>query len=207
MVHYIPTTITVTAPEVATLIINYVVRYHGIPTSIISDRDTRFVSDFWNSLWTQLQTTLRMSTAYHPQTDGQTEKANKTIEEQLRHYVDYHQSNWDEYLFLCEIAYNSSVHLSTGYTPYYLNHGEEMHLPLTQALTTNQPTKNESALKLLNELNDKLTTAQQNIKAAQAKQVKYADQHRRDVKFNVGDLVMLSTANIKNDRPNTKIIS
>ena len=88
MIHCIPTTTTVTAPQLANLFFREIVRHHGLPTSIISDRDPRFTSSFWSELWKRLGTKLAMSTAYHPQTDGQTESANRTIEDILRAYVN-----------------------------------------------------------------------------------------------------------------------
>ena len=84
MVHYVATTTNVTAPQLATLFMREVVRLHGVPESILSDRDPRFTANFWRAFWSQLGTTLTMSTAYHPQTDGQTERANRTLEEMLR---------------------------------------------------------------------------------------------------------------------------
>ena len=205
MVHFAAANMTVTAPQMATIFINEVVRYHGVPESLISDRDTRFHSEFWKSFWTQLGSSLKMSTAYHPQTDGQTEVANKALEQQLRHYVSYHQDNWDDCLVLCEIATNSSVQTSTGYSPYFLNYGQEVSLPLTQAITRAKDNNNETALQLINELNEQLTIARENIAKAQQAQAHYADQHREHVTFQVGDEVLLSTDHIRNDRPTQKL--
>jgi transposase InsO family protein len=84
MVHYVPTTTTVTAPQISELFIREVCRLHGVPESILSDRDPRFTAHFWRSLWKSLGTKLVMSTSYHPQTDGQTERTNRTLEEMLR---------------------------------------------------------------------------------------------------------------------------
>jgi transposase InsO family protein len=97
-VHYAATTTTVTAPQLATLFLHHVVRLHGVPQSILSDRDPRFTGHFWRALWSQLGTTLTMSSAYHPQTDGQTERANRTLEEMLRSRVNFEQSDWDDHL-------------------------------------------------------------------------------------------------------------
>ena len=91
MVHYVPTTTNVTAPKLAKIVLREVCRLHGIPESILSDRDPRFTAHFWRALWDQLGTKLVMSTAYHPQTDGQTERANRTLEEMLRSYVNITQ--------------------------------------------------------------------------------------------------------------------
>ena len=85
--HFILTTIDISAPEVTKLFINNVYRLHGIPDSIVSDRDTRFTSRFWKTLFELLGTKLSFSTAFHPQTDGQTEHMNRTLEQMLRAYV------------------------------------------------------------------------------------------------------------------------
>src|SRR5690606_24365936 len=82
--HYVPTVTEVTAPKLATLFIDNIVRLHGLPSNIISDRDPRFTSLFWKSLWKQLGTQLSMSTSFHPQSDGQTERQNRALEESLR---------------------------------------------------------------------------------------------------------------------------
>ena len=205
MMHCSATNMTMTASQLATIFIDEVVRYHGIPESIISDRDTRINSDFWRSLWKQFGTQLNMSTAYHPQTDGQTERANRTLEQELRAYVNYHQNNWDDRLTMCEFAMNSAVQTSTGYTPFFLNYGDEVSLPLTQAIQRADSNHNESALQLVQSLHDDLELVQSNVAKAQKAQAFYADQHRRDVKFEVGERVLLSTDHIKNDRPTQKL--
>ena len=117
--------LTVTAPKLAKIVLREVCRLHGIPESILSDRDPRFTAHFWRALWDQLGTKLVMSTAYHPQTDGQTERANRTLEEMLRSYVNITQSDWDEHLSVLEMAYNNSKQISTGFSPFYLNTGQE----------------------------------------------------------------------------------
>lgn len=131
MLHCFPTTTTVTAPQLAKLFFDEIVRHHGVPSSIISDRDPRFTSSFWQQLWKQLGTKLAMSTAYHPQTDGQTERANRTIEEMLRAYVNSKQNDWDQHLTAVEIAYNNSKQMSTGFSPFYLNYGQHPSTPLS----------------------------------------------------------------------------
>ena len=153
MVHYAPTTSNVTAPQLASIMFETVVRHHGVPASIVSDRDTRFTSVFWRALWQQLGTRLAMSTAYHPQTDGQTERANRTLEDMLRAYVSYRQTDWDKHLIAAEIAYNNSVQASTGFSPFFLNSGQHPHLPLSAAV---RPTdvSNPPASELLTDLYD-----------------------------------------------------
>ena len=106
--HFIPIHTSATAPEIAKLFLNVIFKDHGLPRIIVSDRDAKFTSKFWQQLFKELGTTLSMSTSFHPQTDGQTERTNRTLEEMLRSYVNYKQDNWDEYLPLAEFAYNNS---------------------------------------------------------------------------------------------------
>ena len=142
MLHIIPTTTTVTAPDLAKLFFKEIVRLHGIPSSVISDRDPRFTSSFWQQIWKQLGTKLAMSTAYHPQTDGQTERANRTIEEMLRAYVNRKQNDWDQYLTAIELAYNNSKQASTGYSPFYLNYGQHPSIPLSKLIDSENNNNN-----------------------------------------------------------------
>jgi len=205
MVHYAPTSTSVTAPQLASLFFKEVVRHHGLPTSIVSDRDARFTSNFWQSLWKQLGTKLAMSTAYHPQTDGQTERANRTLEDMLRAYVSYHQDDWDEHLVAAEIAYNNSVQASTGFSPYYLNSGYHPKFPLDQVnnpVSSNNSTVEETLRILLQNLG----TAKNNLLEAQKRQTHYANQDRRAIEFKVGDQVLLSTANLNNQDRAPKLL-
>ena len=138
-----------------------------------------------------------MSTAYHPQTDGQTERANRTLEEMLRSRINFNQNDWDEHLSAAEMAFNNAMQSSTGFTPFYLNYGQEIPLPLDQLSPVfvrhriqMQPNVFKGCVPILNR-------ARVNIERAQQRQAKYADQHRREVRFNVGDRVLLSTEHLR----------
>jgi transposase InsO family protein len=104
----IPTNSTVSAQQVAQLFLKDAYRLHGLPFKIISDSDVRFTGKFWQELHRLVQTKLAMSSSFHPQTDGQTERAKRTLEEMLRHYVSYRQDDWCEKLAYLEFAYNSA---------------------------------------------------------------------------------------------------
>ena len=203
MMHCMPTVTSVDAPQLAALFFRSVVRHHGVPSSIVSDRDARFTSLFWRALWQQLGTKLAMSTAYHPQTDGQTERANRTLEDMLRAYVSYRQDDWDLHLTAAEIAYNNSKQASTGFTPFFLNSGQHPHLPLSAAVQSTG--SNPAATEMLSDLYADLDQAATNIRHAQQRQAHYANQHRRDVLFSVGDQVLLSTANLRNEQRAPKL--
>ena len=190
MVHYAPTQTSVDAVELAKLFISNVVRLHGVPESIVSDRDSRFTSNFWKSLWSQLGTKLKMSTSFHPQTDGQSERANRTLEECLRNYVSINHDDWDNYLPLIEFAVNNSKGTSTGQSPFYLNYGEHPKLPID----TLTPDSNvEHVQTLLNKLKDNVQLAKEELMKSQANQIKYANMKRRDFVYKVGEKVLLST--------------
>jgi len=197
MVHYVATTTNVTAPKLAQIVLREVCRLHGIPESILSDRDPRFTAHFWRALWDQLGTRLVMSTAYHPQTDGQTERANRTLEEMLRSYVNVNQNDWDEHLSVLEMAYNNSKQISTGFSPFYLNTGQEVQMPLDLALGAARACKNPEAAERILALRRDLQLAKDSIRKAQQRQGHYVDQHRRDIVFQVGDRVLLSTEHLK----------
>ena len=96
---------------------------HGLPESIISDRDTRFTSKFWMSLMELLQVKINMSTAFHPETDGQTERVNQTLEHYIRSYCSYQQDNWALLLPLAEYAYNTSLSEYSKATSFEIDYG------------------------------------------------------------------------------------
>ena len=190
MVHYAPTTTTVDAVELAKVFISNVVRLHGIPESIVSDRDTRFTSKFWKSLWSQLGTKLHMSTSFHPQTDGQTERTNRTLEEGLRAFVSINHDDWDEFLPLLEFAVNNAKSTSSGHSPFYLNYGEHPKLPIDTIV----PNSNvEEVQSLLDKLKLKLETAKTELVKSREHQSRSANNKRRDFVFKVGEKVWLST--------------
>ena len=108
MVHYEPVKVTIDAPALAEVIIDVVVRHHGLPDSIVSDRGSVFTSKFWSSLCYFLGIKRRLSTAFYPQTDGQTERQNSTMEAYLRAFVNYEQNDWARLLPMAELAYNNA---------------------------------------------------------------------------------------------------
>ncbi len=208
MSHFIACKTAISATEVATLFMNEIVRHHGLPSSIVSDRDARFTSSFWKSLWKLLGTKLNMSTAFHPETDGQTERMNRTLEQMLRSYVNYKSNDWDEYLVSCEIAYNNSVQSSTGYSPYYLNNGCHIKLPVTlNATQLEQMSTNETANQMVQRMNETMNKAKEHIAQAQQKQIKYANQHRKEITFEENDLVLLSTQHLNTNNRSPKLLA
>ncbi len=136
MTHFAPCRTTATAPEVAELYFATITRLHGLQKSIISDRDPKFTSKFWEELTKLWDTRLGRSTAYHPQTDGQTERAHRVIQEVLRSYVSERHTDWDKRLPAAEFALNNALSASTGESPFYLNYGYHPLTPSTVDLPT-----------------------------------------------------------------------
>jgi hypothetical protein len=130
MVHLVPVTPSVTAEETASIFLDTVFRLHGMPESIVSDRDPRFHAAFWRSLFQQCGTQLLMSTAAHPESDGQTERVNRVLGDILRSYATTIYKDWSKFLPMAEFAINNSVHVSHGYTPFYVNTLAHPRVPL-----------------------------------------------------------------------------
>ena len=134
MLHFVPCCKTVTAPQLASLFVQHVFRAHGLPKNIVSDRDPRFTLHFWKTVFTLLGTTLNMSTAFHPQTDGPSERAFRTLQQMLRSYVSPRQNDWEECVPLLEFAYNNSKQASTGFSPFVLCYGRAPATPFLSFL-------------------------------------------------------------------------
>lgn len=196
MVHYAPGKDTMTAPQLARIFFDRVVSQHGLPKVIISDRGSKFTGTFWKELFKLCGTKLAFSTAFHPQTDGQSERANRTLGEMLRAYVNYRHDDWDTHLPTVEFAYNNSNNPTTGFTPFYLNYGQHPNTPLT-LVNERIVSANPSVTEFVEQLKEAYDTARGNVSTAQATQKKHVDARRRHIEFKVGDRVLLSTADLK----------
>jgi hypothetical protein len=128
--HFIPIKVKYSLEKLAELYLQEIVRLHGVLESIVSDRDPRFTSRFWRSLQQAMGTKLRFSTAYHPQTDGQSERTIQTLEDMLRACVLDFSGSWARYLSLIEFAYNNSYQVSNGMAPYEALYGRKCRSPL-----------------------------------------------------------------------------
>ncbi|KAG7674175.1 hypothetical protein KSW81_006007 [Nannochloris sp. 'desiccata'] len=203
MGHFIATTTTVDAPSLAKLMMSNIFRLHGFPKALISDRDARFTSEYWKQFIDALGIASHMSTAFHPETDGQTERMNRTIEEMLRSYVNDKHDNWDELLPYLELAYNNSRQASHKFTPYFLNHGTHPFVPGAALNPTSAAAVNPDTL--AHTVATALTEAKQHLERARERQREYANKSRRHVEFKVGDRVYLSTENLKLPGPSRKL--
>ena len=198
MVHLVPVQQTITAADTARVYWDNVGRLHGIPRSIVSDRDPRFVSKFWQEFWKILGSKLRMSSAHHPQTDGQTEAANRVVEQVLRCTIHGSQevTHWERYLPMVEFVINSSPTPSTGYTPFYLNYGFEPTTPLDLIKDVDQ-TNIEGVNVFVSRMKKIFKMAMQSVHQAQHRQKRQADQRRREQRFHSGEQVLLSTEHLQ----------
>ena len=196
--HFLPIKETDKTSKLARLYIKEVVSRHGIPISIISDRDSHFTSRFWQTLQRALGTRLDMSTAYHPQTDGQSERTIQTLEDMLRACIVDFGNGWEKHLPLCEFSYNNSYHASIKAAPFEALYGRKCRSPICWAeLGDKVPVKKNSPVtgpELIHETTEKIVQIQNRLKAARDRQKSYADVRRKPLEFQVGDKVMLKVS-------------
>jgi len=165
-----------------------VVRLHGVPESIVSDRDPRFTSRFWQSLQAALGTQLRMTSSYHPQTDGQSERTIQSLKDLLRSCVLDHMGNWNYVLPLVEFTYNNNYHSSIGMVPYEILYGRRCRTPLCwyqdgEAFVLGP--------EFLQQTTSKVKLIQEQVRATHSRQKSYADKTRRPLEFDEADHVFL----------------
>jgi hypothetical protein len=132
--HAVPCKKTITSEQTAHIVFWEIIRHHGIPETVISDRGPQFTAAYWKTLWTTIFTKLNMSTARHPNTDSQAERGVRTIVEMLRSFCHENVTDWDDLIGANEFAYNDSVHPLTGYTPFQLDIGRTPHTPISLML-------------------------------------------------------------------------
>ncbi|GJP33671.1 hypothetical protein CLOM_g18198, partial [Closterium sp. NIES-68] len=161
---------------------------------LVSDRDPRFTSRFWHEVTRTLGTKLKMSSAFHPQTDGQTERTNRTLEQMLRSFIGPTQDDWDDLLPVVEFAVNNSVHEGTHEKPFILNCGRHPTTPATHGIGG---LRVPAAKDFVGKQQEALKSARRWLQLSQQRQKSYADMKRREVSFEVGDKVLLSTKNIR----------
>ncbi|KAI0495616.1 hypothetical protein KFK09_021919 [Dendrobium nobile] len=186
--HFIPLRHPYTAVTVAAVFIREIVRLHGVPEAIVSDRDKVFLSHFWKELFRLQGTVLKRSTAYHPQTDGQTEVVNRSLETYLRCFASETPKLWAKWLSWAEYWYNTSFHSASQMTPFKVLYGREpphlVHFGSSSMPVFAVEEYLEERDKTLEELKRHLLRARQIMK-------KQADGHRKDIQFEVGEKVYL----------------
>jgi hypothetical protein len=191
MAHFIPCHKTDDATHVADLFFREIVRLHGVPNTIVSDRDAKFLSHFWRTLWAKLGTKLLFSTTCHPQTDGQTEVVNRTLSTMLRAILKKNIKMWEECLPHVEFAYNRSQHSTTKKSPFEIVYGfvprapiDLLPLPTSERLNFDAKQRGELMLKMHE-------TTKENIETINAKYKLAGSRGKKHVTFEPGDLVWL----------------
>ncbi|OBZ66490.1 Transposon Ty3-I Gag-Pol polyprotein [Grifola frondosa] len=193
MVHLVPSRTNYNARQVAELVFAEVYKHHGLPRSIVSDRDVLFTSLFWTHLHKLIGVELRMSSAYHPQSDGSTERANRTIGQMLRQCIGPSQHDWVAKLPAIEFAINLARSDSTGYAPFFLNTGR---MPRSMIWDHASADEYPGVRAYAQKVKYAVMTAHDSILAARVKQTRDANRRRRPAPFDVDDLVYISTTNI-----------
>jgi hypothetical protein len=202
MIRVVPTNTEVTSEGIARIFRDNIFRHHGLPKNVISDRGVQFVSKFLTSLYNLLGISASPSTAYHPQTDGQTERMNPEIEHYLRVFCNYRQDDWADWLSLAEFAYNDKQNKSTHHSPFYLNYGRHPW----KGTEPRPSVPNQSASEFVEKMDAIRDEAQASLKHAQLDMKRFYDAHRLpSPDYQIGDRVWLEASHITALRPSKKL--
>ena len=206
----VPIRDTITARELVPIFLTDVVRHTGLPDSITSDRGPQFVSDFWNEVCKRLSIKVKLSTANHPQTDGQTEIVNQYFDQRLRPYVNHYQNDWDQWVAIVDYQQACLWHETTGQSPFLTEKGYEPRTSFdwetpAAANTPKERLSKTEAQALVKRLHDSWEVAKSNMAQSQERYATQANKHRRPADFGVGDKVWVSTKHWKTDRPSRKL--
>ena len=202
LLHALPITDQLSSEGLARLYRDHVWKHHGLPVQVISDRGTIFLSSFMKQLKQLLGIKTTPSTAYHPQTDGQTERFNQEIEQYLRLFVNHRQDDWSEWLSLAEFSHNNRIQASTRHSPFLLNSGRNPRLGVEPI----RDTKVESVEDFLKRMKSSTEEAKAALEQAAKDMARYYDQHRHpNITYKVGDWVWLEGKDIQTQRPSKKL--
>jgi hypothetical protein len=195
--HFIPVKTTFGGAALARLYLKEIVRLHGIPRKIVSDRGTQFTSKFWKGLQQAMGTKLDFSTAYHPQSDGQTERVNKVLEDILRACVLAFNRDWESSLPYAEFSYNNSHQASIKMSPFEALYGRKCQTPL---MWSNVGERTLEGPDFVKEAEEKVALIRRRLLEAQSRQKSYADNRRRELRFEEGDFVYLKVSPMRGVR-------
>ena len=184
--------------SLAEVILDVVVRHHGLPDSIVSDRGSLFTSKFWSSLCYFLGIKRKLSTAFYPQTDGQTDWQNSTIEAYLQAFVNFEQNDWARLLLMAEFAYNNTKNASSGHTPFELNY--DYHPRMSYKKDVNPRSKSKSVNELSTELKELMIVCRKNLHHAQELQKQAHNKSVKPRSYAPSDKVWLNSKYIKTKR-------
>jgi hypothetical protein len=210
MRHLIPVS-RIDTKEMVDSFVSRVYALHGCPDNIVSDRGTQFVSQFWNQLSTRLGVVLKHSSSFHPETNGQTERVNSSVEAYLRAFMNFNQDDWVQWLPLAEFAMNNVTSETTGVSPFFANYGFHPKLGVEPSQPA-QPTLSQSQRKeffkantIADRFNRILTQLKALAQQSIARYEHYANEKREDAPmFNIDDQVFVDTRNMKTNRPMKK---
>ncbi len=191
MVHYVPIKVTINVPGLAKVIIDIVVHHHGVPESIITDQGSLFTSKFWSSLCYFLGMKWKLFTAFHPQTYGQTEKQNSTMEAYLRVFVNWKQVDWARLFPMAEFTYNNAKNASIGYTPFKLNYGYHPRISFKEDVDL--CSRSRSVNELAKELRELMKVWCQNLLHVQGLQKRAHDKGGKSRSYAPGEKVWLNS--------------
>ncbi|WVZ89106.1 hypothetical protein U9M48_035559 [Paspalum notatum var. saurae] len=189
--HFIPVNTTYSSARLAKLYISRIVCLHGVPKRIISDRGSQFTSRFWEQLHDSIDSKLWFSTAYHPQTDGQTERTNQILEDMLRACAIQDGTSWDKSLPYAEFSYNNCYQASLKKSPFEALYGRRCRTPLFWNQTGE---KQVFGPDLIRDAKQQIKMVRENLRVAQSKQKSYANVRRRDMTFKVDDFVYVKVS-------------
>lgn len=186
--HFLPLKHPYTAHTVAKAFFDGVVKLHGLPNTMVSDRDKVFTSNFWKELFKLLGIQLLLSSAYHPQTDGQTERVNQCLEMYLRCAIHNDPKQWKSWLSQAEFWYNSSYHTSLGCSPFYALYGYD---PNVGAVPATRQSSVSSVSECIQKVQAQAGVLKEHLARAQNKMKLTADRKRADKEYQVGEQVLL----------------
>ena len=206
----IPCHRTATAKDMAEMYYVHAYRYYDLPDSIVSDRGPQFISDFWNAFCAILGVKVKLSTAYSPQTDGQTEIMNQYLDQRLRPFVNHYQDNWSRMLPALDNAQLTLPHDSIGMSPFQLSRGYSPRKSFDWKApkapeTAREKLAYQEAVLFAKQLEDGWKVAREILQRSQDKMTAEANKHRREPDFDIGDWVWLSSKNYNIDRPSRKL--
>ena len=189
--HFLPIRLDYSMDRLTELYVSEIVRLHGIPLSIVFDRDPRFTSRFWKELQSAFGTRLNFSIAFHSQTDGQFERVIQVLEDMLRGCVLDFPRSWDRYIPLMEFAYNNSYQSSIGMAPYEALYGRRCRTPMCWTELNEHKIIGPDLVKYIEE---KVQIIQQKLKATSDRQMSYANLKRKDIEYEVGEKIFLKVS-------------
>jgi len=210
--HYIPCTTDdegITAEKTAEMLLQWIYRTHGLPSSIVSDRDPQFTFILWKSLCKRLSISLRLFTAYHPQTDGQSERVNQDVERYLRSFCSYMQDDWSKWLLMAEFADNNALSSAISLTSFFMNKGFHPRMSFdpdtTEYGSTRERLQAARAEDIFEQMNKTLIFAREALAKTREQMVNQANKHRKKVNYETGSKVFLNERNIVTARPSKKL--